>query len=213
MAKFGAYGTILRIGDGTTGAAKVLTAATTVGTTATFTSAAHGFVAGDLVVVTGVTPSGYNGTWVVVTAALNTFTVVLIATQAAGTVFGTATKQDVFTSIAQISDVGGPGLAMDTIDVTTHDSPDAWREFIAGLKDAGEVSLDLVYDPDSVTQTALRNDLDSRVTRNFQIVFPDLTATTWNFAAKVTAFEPTASVEDALMASVTLKVTGRPNLA
>lgn len=120
---------------------------------------------------------------------------------------------EVFTTIAQVRDIGGPSLSMDTLDVTTHDSADAWREFVGGLKDGGEVSMELVYDPDSVTQTALRVDLDSRVRRNFKLVFPDLTSTEWAFTATITQFEPSANVEDELSASVTLKVTGEPTLA
>jgi TP901-1 family phage major tail protein len=120
---------------------------------------------------------------------------------------------EVFTTIAQVRDIGGPGLSLDALDVTTHDSPDAWREFIGGLKDGGEVSLELVWDPDSITQSAMRDDLDTRVVRNFKIIFPDLTSTTWSLAAMVTEFEPGANVEDELTASVTLKVSGEPTLA
>jgi len=210
MAKFGAYGTILKIGDGTTGAPKTLTAATASGGTATFTSAGHGFQVGDLIVVAGVSPSAYNGTWVVTVSALNTFDAIIGSTPAAGSAFGTATEQDQFVTVAQVSDISGPSLSMDTIDVTTHDSPGAWREFIAGLKDPGEVSLEIVYDPAGVTHIALKDDITNRTRRNFLIVFPDASATQWNFAAYVTDFEPAMGVEDAMMASVTLKLTSQP---
>lgn len=120
---------------------------------------------------------------------------------------------EVFTAIAQVTDITGPGLSLDTIDVTTHDSVDAWREFIGGLKDAGEVSFEVIFDPDSATHIALRTDMDSRVKRNFQLIFPDNTSTQWNLAAFVTELEPQMAVEDALMASLTLKLSGEPTLA
>lgn len=125
---------------------------------------------------------------------------------------GDGGSPEVFTAIAQIADITGPGLSLDTIDVTTHDSPGAWREFIGGLKDGGEVSFDLVYDPDSATHDALKDDLDARVKRNFQVIFPDLTATQWDFTAVVTEFEPQMAVEDAMTASITLKLSGQPTL-
>jgi len=56
-------------------------------------------------------------------------------------------------------------------------------------------------------------DLKNRTKRNFQLVFPDVGATTWAFAAYVTGFEPSAPVDDLLGASVTLKITGQPTLA
>lgn len=126
---------------------------------------------------------------------------------------GDGAMVEVFTAIAQVRDIGGPSLSLDTLDVTTHDSTDAWRDFVGGLKDGGEVSLELVYNPDSLTQIALRTDLDGRTVRNFKLVFPDATSTTWAFAATVTGFEPSANVGDELSASCTLKVTGEPTLA
>jgi hypothetical protein len=57
----------------TIGTAKTLTAASMSGTVATFTtSAAHGFNQGGLVTIAGVTPSGYNGTWVIATVPTTT---------------------------------------------------------------------------------------------------------------------------------------------
>ena len=114
------------------------------------------------------------------------------------------------TTIAQVRDIGGPGISMDTIDVTTHDSTDAWREFIAGLKDGGEVSLDLVYDPDNASQTLLRTDLDARTVNSYSITLTDITPAIITFDCLVTAFEPSASVENELALSASLKITGEP---
>lgn len=74
-------------------ASYTLTAATRVATTATFTtSVAHVLAVGDTVYVSGVTPSGYNGTWTVATVpTTTTFTATLTADPGgSGTVFGTA---------------------------------------------------------------------------------------------------------------------------
>lgn len=114
------------------------------------------------------------------------------------------------TTIGQIRDIGGPGLSLDTLDVTTHDSGDAWRDFVGGLKDGGEVSLELVWDPDNSTQTLLRTDLDGRTVASWSITFVDPTPAVITFNALVTAFEPSANVGDELTVSATLKVTGEP---
>lgn len=121
---------------------------------------------------------------------------------------------EVFANVASIRTISGPGLSLDTVDVTTHDSPSAFREFVATLLDAGEVTLELVWDPDTATHVALRADLAARVdARNFKVIFPDATNTTWLFAAIVTAYQPSAPVDGDLTASVTLKVDGAPTLA
>lgn len=122
---------------------------------------------------------------------------------------------EAFTTIAEVTNITGPGLALDTIDVTNMSSPNAWREFIAGLLDAGEVSFDINYLPGNATHnagTGLVRDLKNRTKRNFQLVMPSSPTTTWNFSAYVTGFEPDFPVEDKIAASVTLKLTGEPTL-
>jgi len=95
-------------------------------------------------------------------------------------------------------------------------SPGAWHEYIKGLKDGGEISLDLTYLPGHATQdasTGLLKDFNDRILRNFQLVFPDTGTTTWSFAAFITGFEPSAPKDDRLSAAVTLKISGQPTLA
>jgi len=121
--------------------------------------------------------------------------------------YGAILKKGV-TTIAAIRDISGPSLSLDTIDVTTHDSTGAWREFIAGLKDGGEVSLELVFDPDDATQKTLRDDLIARTVNAYSITLTDTSPTVIGFSALVTDFEPSMGVEDELSASATLKVTG-----
>lgn len=74
-----------------------ITAASTTGAAipyiATITAASHGLAVGDWVVIAGVTPAGYNGTFSVRSVSGNDFTVWLGATATAGTVFGTSRKQ------------------------------------------------------------------------------------------------------------------------
>ena len=133
--------------------------------------------------------------------------------------FGTQLKRgdgagpEVFTSIADATGISGPGLSRQTLDVTSHGSPDAWMEHIGGLKDGGEVSVDINYQP--AVHDLLIADLDDDAPRNYQLVFPDdpTTPTTWSFAAIMTGFEPDAPYDDKLSASLTFKVTGKPTLS
>ena len=125
-----------------------------------------------------------------------------------------ATPED-FTPIEEVVNITGPGLSTDPIDMTHQGSPGKCKEFIAGLKDGGEVTFDLNYIPTAVTHNAtagLINDWENGTKRNFQLVFPDIGNTTWAVTALVTGFEPSAPVEDKLAASVTLKVSGQPTL-
>lgn len=116
---------------------------------------------------------------------------------------------EIFTAIANVTSISGPGLSRETIDVTAHDSSDGWMEFVGGLKDAGEVSADINYDPSK--HDTLVADFDDDEPRNYQLVFPD--STTWSIQAILTGFEPEAPYDDKLAASLTFKVTGKPTLS
>jgi predicted secreted protein len=117
-------------------------------------------------------------------------------------------------AVAYIQSISGPGLALDTEDVTTHDSANAWEEMVATILRSGELSLDIVYDPNAATHAAsagLSGLLDDRIQVGFSVVFPG--SVTWAFAAYVAGFEPSAPHDGALTAAVKLKLTGAPILA
>jgi len=122
---------------------------------------------------------------------------------------------EVFTTIAELLDVDGPEMSVDSVEATHQQSPNYWREFIPGLIDGGEVSFDLNHNPDNATQDAtvgLAADLKNRTVRNFKVVFPSPSSKEWTFPAFVTEFSPAGPVADRQTASVTLKVSGEPTL-
>ncbi|MFC8494709.1 phage tail tube protein [Streptomyces sp. NPDC057235] len=131
--------------------------------------------------------------------------------------FGTQFKRgdgagpEVFTALANVGSISAPSLTRKTIDVTAHDSPDAWGEHVGGVKDGGEVSFDVHYDP--AQHDVLISDFNDEDPRNYKIVFPDDAATTWSFAAVMTGFKATAPVDDKLSASLTFKLSGKPTLS
>jgi predicted secreted protein len=112
-----------------------------------------------------------------------------------------------YIAVADITALSPPGVSRNTIDVTSHDSEDAWMEFVGGLKDGGEVSFEVNYQPD--LHDALLADLDAVDAISWRVTFPDTTA--WTFDAILTGFEPDAPFDDKLSASLTLKVTGKPD--
>ncbi len=134
--------------------------------------------------------------------------------------FGTLLKigdggtTETFTTIAEVTNISGPKLSVNTIDVTSHSS--TGKQFISGLKDGGEVTFTINFAPTGATHSrtsGLLKDYENRTLRNFQLVFPDAGSTTWSFAALVTNFDAKMPVDGALTADVTLKVSGVPTLA
>lgn len=128
---------------------------------------------------------------------------------------GDGATSEAFTTIAEVTNISGPSITQETADVSAHDGP-GWDEHIGTLLRGGEIGLDLNFAPANATQSysaGVLKDLTDQTLRNFQMVFPDTAATTWTFAALVTAFEPSAAVDGALTASCTLLISGAPTLA
>lgn len=118
-----------------------------------------------------------------------------------------------YADIAQVVSIGGPTLTRETIDSTHQASTGRWREFIAGLQDAGEITVELLFDPDNTGHIDLRSDLAVDALHKYRISFPDATPTTVTVDALVTRFEPRAPLDEKLTATVTLKISGAPTWA
>lgn len=133
--------------------------------------------------------------------------------------FGTAlqrsdmTSSPTFTEVANVTSISGPSLSREAYETTAHDQTDAYREFIGGLKDGGEVSLELDFDFGEGTHdnsTGLISDLDDTTNRDYKLVFPDTSE--FAFEAILTGLEFDAPVDGKLTASATFKISGKPEL-
>ena len=123
--------------------------------------------------------------------------------------YGDGAPTEAFTAIAQVRDIGGPSLSADTIEVSHRD--DDWKQFVAGMKDGGEITFDLVYDPDVASHddaTGLVSFLG--VAKNYRLEFADATPTKVTFPGILVSFQPKAPMADAQTADATIKVAGEP---
>ena len=122
----------------------------------------------------------------------------------------------VFQTIANVTNIAGPGRTRATIDVTAHDSADGYMEFLGSLRDGGEVTLDINYDPRETTHALLDADFDTDETpRAYRVVlFPGTDDEhTWNLRAVITDLSDEFPYDDKMSRSVTLKVSGKPALS
>ncbi|WP_017602209.1 phage tail tube protein [Nocardiopsis lucentensis] len=121
---------------------------------------------------------------------------------------GDGGSPETFDLVGEATDISGPEMSRDTIEVTSHDSPDAFREWVGGLKDGGEVTFTVRYDPD--LHNPLQDDFDDEQTRNYQIRLPDVPGGIWNFSAFITNMGLSFPMEDAMGADFTFKISGKP---
>ena len=132
-----------------------------------------------------------------------------MATKAFGTLLKIANN-----SIAGLTSIGGLKISRDTKEVTTlSSSEDGYKEYIALLKDGGEVSVSGYFIPsDSTGQYAMFTALSSDTATAFSIIFPSSLGAEWDFNGLVTGFETSAEVNDVIPFTATIKVTGKPTL-
>jgi predicted secreted protein len=123
-----------------------------------------------------------------------------------GTVFrrwNTLTSQ--WGDIAGITNIGGPSATRETHDTTALDTVGGYRTFIAGFRDGGEISLDMIFDRTGFD--LMQADFESNVKANYEIVLPDDDSTSFEFEGLVTGI-PLTIPEGPVTVSVTIKISG-----
>lgn len=110
------------------------------------------------------------------------------------------------TTIPEIKSWSGPGGTANIQDVTTLQS--TAKEKRTGLKDEGQLTLNINYVPDNAVHAALRADWSASAIRNFTIIFTDTATTQWDFTAMVTGFSSSGSVDGVIEGTVTLDISG-----
>lgn len=112
----------------------------------------------------------------------------------------------IFETIPNVVSFQGPGGQAAMIDVTNLQS--TAKEKRMGLRDEGQLSLTLHFDPDNLVHKGLRTDRANRARQQFKITFTDTTPTTWTFFGYVTQFSVQGGVDAVVEASVTIEIDG-----
>lgn len=100
------------------------------------------------------------------------------------------------------------GISRKAIDKSSTESPNSWMEFFPGcLKDPGELTVDIIFDPDD--EPPISEDAET-VTVNWPIPAGMTTGAAWSCSGFMTNYEATGPHDDMLTAKVTIKFTGTP---
>lgn len=108
------------------------------------------------------------------------------------------------TKVAEVVNISGPNIEGEDIDVTSMDSTSGFREFIAGLVDGGEVSIDLVF---GKAELALLYSY-IRDHNAYKVAFSD--GSTWHFNGYLKSIGNEAPHEDKISCTATIKVQNQP---
>ncbi len=112
------------------------------------------------------------------------------------------------TVIANLTSIGEIGVESEEIDATDLDSPNNYKEFIAGSKDAGEVSLagNIKNEANVEKMLALA---ESQSLEDWEVAYPS--GAKWSFKAFVKSFKDGEKTTDGLATfSANLRISGKP---
>jgi predicted secreted protein len=114
-------------------------------------------------------------------------------------------------AITNLTNISGPGMTADVIDVSSHGSANKYREFVQGLRDGGEIEVEGNFNMASAGHIITA--FEATTLQACVITFPTTPATTWTFSGIVTGFSTEAPHDDKITYSATIKVSGKPTLA
>lgn len=111
-------------------------------------------------------------------------------------------------AIAEVNSISGPTMTRDTIDVTSLDSTGGYREFIAGFRDPGTVTLTMNFT--ATTFDLMKADFESDTAGNYEILFPASGGNySLEFVGLVTELPVEVTADDKVTSTVTIKVSGQ----
>lgn len=132
--------------------------------------------------------------------------------------------------VATLRSISGPTMTLESVDsshmggVTVGAIDYAIREFVPGMLDPGELTCEVVFDPEVLINTGKKPfsvrymvggwDDSGGVTEVVTITWPPpydkTTGAKWESAGFITSFSPEAPMEDLMTATLTIRLTASP---
>jgi predicted secreted protein len=119
--------------------------------------------------------------------------------------YGTTVSGASTGALGDLTGVNIAGMDVTDLDVSTMASPDRWKEFIAGMKNAGEVTLTLLYEMGNfdAVQTAFGGPNEA-----WTVTFPD--GSTFVCSGYIKHLGADSKMDDKITQAVTIKLSGEP---
>jgi predicted secreted protein len=119
-------------------------------------------------------------------------------------------------AIAQIKEMGDFGESSNDIEVTTHDTSGNFAEYIAGLKEGGEIPITCVYSKtDTSGQIQAITDCQNGTRSTYTITFAQGTGagSTWSALMHPKSYKIKAPIKAEVTIAFVFKIDGQPTYA
>lgn len=129
---------------------------------------------------------------------------------------GTEPSADSYTEIAELTNIGLPEVSFDVLPATHTGTPSGWKEFVAGMKNPGELVIEGHFLPAQATHgydTGLLLDFHNKTLRNFKVDLADAGDSEVYFAAFVSKVKVNLPLEGKITFQATLSISGVVDLS
>lgn len=116
--------------------------------------------------------------------------------------------------LLEVFKLGGPAMKADMKEVSNMASPNTYKEFIAALREGGDITFEGNYIPKELTlsQQNVRVDFEGGVLSTWCLALPVAGTGIWQFQAMVMSLSPVIPLDDRIVVSGVLRITGKPIL-
>lgn len=121
---------------------------------------------------------------------------------------GDGGSPEAFERLCQAMNINGLGETNDLVDVTTFCS-NGNREYISGLADGQEMTVEANYESGDALITAMINDVKNKTNKNYRVIEDNGSPeTVYSFAGTPLSWVLNPSVDDKNTISFTIKISG-----
>ena len=127
-----------------------------------------------------------------------------------GTLFKKKTAADTYTTLAEVVEFEPPETTIDSVEFTHMTSPDRWREFKPGLKDAGETTLTYNLIPGVADDDVVTDAIETGGLSEWQIEYPN--GATLDIKGFFPSHSRATPLDDKMTGAATFRISGKPVL-
>ncbi len=129
---------------------------------------------------------------------------------------GDGATSETFTEVAEVKDITGPNLTRESIDTTSQDSADGYREYIPGWRDGDTITVQANWLPSNSTQdstTGMLSHFNDNANHNYRIVTPSAVGITVSLTGHITNMPFSLPMTEQGQVEFQIKISGKPTFA
>lgn len=115
-----------------------------------------------------------------------------------------------FVTVPEVSRMNTPSVRVEQVDVTSHDSAGGFREYLAGFKDAENVTVELNWVVGNVVHDFLRTIADAGTTVNWKQTIKGTGDKVCAFSGYIESLQVQVNAGEAQKATMVIRVSGQP---